>query len=173
MRAGNTKKPSKPTELVVWKYETLIMEGALLSSEGWGKVVPLFEHPIPYPSDSPIRIIWTPRYIGEDWIKGKQAQVESKWIDYYGTIDAKLQFHSPEVCVLAREYKLVQSDTLADWKLIWSNERAGTIEQVIAYLKQRQEAIHDPAIKRNAIRSIESLQSLLRNLKRGKSASAC
>jgi hypothetical protein len=157
----------------VWKYETLIMQGALLSRDGWGKAVPLFENPKPYPASSPIRIMWTPRYIGENWARGNRAQVESKWIDYYGFVDAKLQYHAPEPCVLAWEYDLVRTDTLADWKLVWINERAGTIEQVIAYLKQRQEATPDSLIKRHANRSIEALQNFLNNFKRGRGASAC
>jgi hypothetical protein len=173
IRAERPKKTSKPTELVVWKYETLIMEGALLSRSGWEKAVPLFDNPVPYPVNSPIRIMWTPRYIGEDWVRGNRAEVESKWIDYYGLVDAKLQYHPPKPCVLALGYELARTDTFSDWKLTWSNERAGTIEQVIAYLKQRLEATHDSAIRRNANSSIESLEGLLKKLKRGRGASAC
>ena len=173
IRAEKPKKPSKLTELVVWNYETLIMEGALLSRGGWEKAVPLFDNPVPYPVNSPIRIMWTPRYIGEHWVSGNRAEVESKWIDYYGLVDGKLQYHPPEPCVLALGYRLARTDTLSDWKLIWSNERAGTVEQVIAYLKQRREATLDSAVRRNANRSIESLEKLLRTLKRGRRTSSC
>jgi len=163
------------------------MQGALLSPEGWKKATPLFERAIQYPDNSKITIMWTPRVIGEDWIKGNRAQVESKWIDYYGTIDGKLQYQRPETCDVAvvRLYDLIASNAesktggakkasnVVGWKLAWQMERAATIEQVIDYLTQRRETIRDPVIKRNASRSIVSLQKLLKSVKRGRGASAC
>jgi hypothetical protein len=160
----------------------------LLSPEGWKKVAPLLDQSIAYPADSIIRILWTPRFIGEDWIKGNRAQVESKWIDYYGSLDSKLQYHPGDVCTLVIQYDLVFTNTYikvganglqeevkgaTEWKLRWPNERSGTIEQVIAYLEKRRESTRDSIMRRNASRSISSLQNLLRRRGRGRGASAC
>jgi len=115
--------------------------------------------------------------------------VESKWIELYGSVDAKLRYHPedfdrPGVTI----YDLTLTDTrnegapnrtatqvqgAMEWKLAGPNKRAATIEQVISYLNQQRERTHDLAIKQNATRSITSLQDLLKKLKRGRGASAC
>ena len=63
--AETPKKPSKSTELVIWKYETLLMQGALLTPQGWSTASALFQRHIVYPEDGPITIVWTPRVIGQ------------------------------------------------------------------------------------------------------------
>ena len=184
--AKTLKKPSKPTELVVWKYETFITQGELLSPQGWKKASRLLQRPIPYPDTGPIRIVWTPRLIGEDWVKDNRAQVESKWTEEYGSIDSKLNYHPENFHGLAMNlYELVFIDTrneldasetathVREWRIVGPTMRAATIEQVISYLKQRREQTDDLVTKQNATKSITSLQNLLKRLKRGRGACAC
>jgi hypothetical protein len=187
--AETAKKPSKSTELVIWKYETLLMQGALLTPQGWNTASALFQHHFVYPEDGPITIVWTPRVIGEDWVKGNRAQVESKWVELYGSVDAKLRYHPQDFdCPAITIYDLTLTDTrnegdpnrtatqvqgAMEWKVAGPNKRAATIEQAISYLNQQRERTHDLVIKQNAIRSITSLQDLLKKLKRGRGSSAC
>ena len=52
----------------------------------------LFDQPDAYPQSGEIMVISTGGLVGEDWVKGDQAEVETKWDDYYGRIDSQLRF---------------------------------------------------------------------------------
>jgi hypothetical protein len=119
-------------------------------------------------------------------VKENRAQVESKWIEEYGSIDSKLRYHPDNFHGPAMNlYDLILVDTQSDlaasktathvmeWRIVGPNMRAATIEQVISYLKQRREQTDDSATKQNATKSITALQNLLKRLKRGRGACAC
>ena len=189
--AETPKKPSKATERVIWKYETLVMQGALLTPQGWKNASELFQQAIVYPKDSPITVVWTGRIVGEDWVKDDRAQVESKYVEIYGSIDAKLRYDPQNsYCDAMTIYDLVLTDTASEdeggqsnsptqmqrareWKMAGPTRRAAPVEKVISYLIRQRDRTDDLVIKENAIRSIRSLRDTLKKLKSGRGASAC
>jgi hypothetical protein len=151
--AETPKKPSKATELVIGKYETLVMQGALLTPQGWKNASELFQRAIVYLKDSPITVLWTGRIIGEDWVKDDGAQVESKYVEIYGSIDAKLRYDQQNSdCAAMTIYYVALTDTALEdeggqsnsatqrareWKMAGPTRRAAPIEKVISYLIQQ------------------------------------
>src|SRR5258707_962447 len=100
----------KPTEELVKQYEKLVAEGLLLTPAGWTRASKLVEHPSAYPSDSEIQLISAPGIIGETRLHGDRALVETKWGDYYGTIDSHLRYRAPEAggsIMLGESFSLV------------------------------------------------------------------
>jgi hypothetical protein len=85
----------KPTELVIRRYEKLIADGALLSPEGWKRASRLFERSDPYPRNGEIQIVSTGGSVGENWMRGDEAEVGTTWNDFYGTIGAHLRYKPP------------------------------------------------------------------------------
>lgn len=185
-----TEKPTKATELVIWKYETLLMQGALLTPWGWNTASELFQRAVVYPEGGVIQVVSTSRDIGEDWVKGDRAQVESKWVELYGSVDAKLSYHPQNsYCSALKIYDLlaltdtrdgsqqartaIRSAKAWEWKMAGPTERAAPIERVIFYLSQQRERTDDLTRKENATKSITSLREILKKLKRSRVASAC
>lgn len=171
------KRPLKATELVVKRYERLIAHGSLLTLEGWKRASGVFDKLDPYPEHGEISIISTGGSIGEDWVKGNRAQVETKWDDYYGTIDSFLRFHlGPHcptgmlesfslVCVSPRggEEKGAATDASCggEWKIEGPLQaRSATIEAATKYVAEMRDRSSDPAIRKNANSTITALRRL-------------
>lgn len=164
------KKPLKSTELLIKRYQKLVLRGALLSPEGWKSVSELFISTDPYPADSPIQVEWTGTdTLGEEWNTGTRAQVNTKWNDHYGTIDSNLIF-KPQSFGLVQMYTLVWvpspsgSSTPADPKSgTWKIEdhfryRAADIPHAIEYLEKKRIESKDPILRKNAAESIRALK---------------
>ena len=87
----------KSTELLIKRYEKLVAEGYLLSPGGWVHTSRLFQRADAYPADGEILVISAaPGVIGETQRNGERAEVETKWGDYYGTIDLQLRYKPVE-----------------------------------------------------------------------------
>ena len=170
-----------PTELVVLRYEKLIADGSLLSSEGWERSAKLFDRPDPYPPDSEISLMSTGELVGEDWVKGDRAEVGTKWNDAYGTIDATLRYRQPSpngILPMAQSYSLVLirngleienggeaigAKGSGEWKIEGPQRtRAATPEEAIIYLTRKREESSDPVLRKNAARAINSLKRAIR-----------
>ena len=170
-----------PTELVVLRYEKLIADGSLLSSEGWERSAKLFDRTDPYLPDSEISLMSTGELLAENWVKGDRAMVGTKWGDFYGTIDAGLRYKPPTPSgsiMMGSEYFLVfaRSDSETDdgngagkttptgeWKIEGPQRtRAATPEQAIIYLTRKLEESSDPVLRKNAARAINSLKRAIR-----------
>lgn len=171
------KSHLRPTELVVKRYERLILHGALLTPDGWKLTSRLFTKPEPYPESSEIQVEWTGTMtLGEDWNNGSRAQVSTKWNDFYGRIDSNLLFHQDRLAVLpvAESFTLifVPCDAEADkgnllgtrqgeWKIEGSlRARSADIPSAIKYLEKMREQTSDPALRKNADSSIHALKHL-------------
>jgi hypothetical protein len=85
----------KATERVVVQYENIIASGALLTPEGWKKAGKLFGQSNAYPPDGEISLMSTGGSVGEMWLEGDRAEVQTKWTDYMGTIDSALRYKPP------------------------------------------------------------------------------
>lgn len=167
----------KPTELVVVEYERLVTNGAFLTPEGWKKAGKLFEQWNAFPPDGKILLMGTGGNLGEDWVKGNEAQVETKWTDDLGTIDSTLRFKPPNQYVTMTSYvfRLVYTSKHRDigrngetvreltgpweWKLVGPQTyRVATPARAVEYLALMRDKTDDPIIKKNADKTIPALK---------------
>jgi len=178
----------KPTELVVVEYEKFVADGAFLTPEGWKKAGTLYEQSTAYPPNGEIFLMGTGGNLGEDWVKDNEAQVETKWTDYYGTIDSALRFKPPEHYVMTvYMFRLVYTNKHRDiggngeplreltgpweWKLADpQTKRVTTTARAIEYLSLMRDKTDDPLIKKNADKSIAALKRTMNGCGR---TSAC
>ena len=183
------KKSLRPTELLVQQYEKMVAEGSLLTPEGWKQASGLFDSSGPYPKDGEVVVRSAGGSIGEDWVKGDRAQVETKWNDLYGRINSALQYKPADLngggIVMVQEFSLVcvgqPSDAgkveaadlscAGEWRLAGPQQfRVATIPVAIRYVSEMRDKSSDPMIRKNANRTI----AILKNLTSGcGSASAC
>jgi hypothetical protein len=129
--------------------------------------------------------------VGEDWVKGSRAEVETKWTDYLGAIDSSLRYQRPKsdvpVTMTVFLFDLVYSDKHrylgADGQTIRESTGPGqwkiqgppiarwtTVDRAIAYVSAMRDKTDDPLIKRNADKTIATLKRLSKSCG---SASAC
>ena len=169
---AKTHQPT-PAESVVQKYQALISSGALLTPDGWTEMNKLFDRPSPYPKDGKITVMY-PGVTGE-WAKGEEKAlgyrdgvvVESKWGSHYGSIDSKLRYQAGpygEVPML-EYYHVVYVDH--QWKLAGGLGRSATPDKALEYVTKAAQESSDPALKRNARKTIATLKRL------GKHSKAC
>ena len=108
--ARDAKNNGKATELVIVKYQRFIASGALLTSQGWAKAAQLFDQSLPYPQNGKILLASTGGALGEMWVKGDRAEVETKWTDYFGEIDSEFRYippPDPRVAMTTYQFQLV------------------------------------------------------------------
>jgi len=166
----------KPTEQLIKRYEKLVAEGALLSPEGWARASRLFEQSSPYPADSEIDIRSGPGLIGEVNLSGEHAEVGTKWGDYYGKLDSHLRFKGTgygDSIMYGGSYSLVfvpqgpsataagTASTSRQWKIEGAPRlRAADIPATIKYVQMKRDKSNDPAVRKNAERTITILKRL-------------
>jgi hypothetical protein len=173
-----SKSQRKPTELVVKRYEKFIADGSLLTPGGWKRASKLFEGSDAYPPNGGIWVVSTGGLVGEDWVKGDRAQVETKWNDSFGTIDSSLRLKpsDPSGSIMMGEiFSLVfvhqQSRTkgtgeaseapgLGEWKIEGHRVRTATVPVAIRYLTEMRDQSSDPVVRRNAAKTIAALKRL-------------
>jgi hypothetical protein len=176
--AQNSKEQLKPTERLVRQYEKLIAAGDLLTAAGWKRASELFEKSNPYPPSGDIYVVSTDGVVGEDWVKADRAQVETKWDDNYGTIDSALRYKPPSPSgriAMAQMFSLVLThaqpagsgnstpltEPAAEWKFEGDLRiRSTTVPAAIKYVKRMRDRSTDPAIRKNAARTIAALKRL-------------
>lgn len=170
--AQTPQSQGKATELLVAQYEKLISRGALLTPEGWRRAAKLFDQSDPYPQTGVIFLTSTGGSLGEMWLKGNRAQVETKWTDYFGSIDSALRYKPPEgphVTMTSYDFQLVFSN--GEWKIEGPlRDRWATVNRAILYVRAMHDKSSDAVIKKNANETIAILKRL--NSQCG-SASAC
>ncbi len=179
----------KSTEVVIRRYEKLIANGALLTPEGWKQAARLFDRSDPYPRNGAIQIVSTGGSVGEDWMRGDEAQVETKWNDFYGTLDAAMRYKPapydgsimmgqifpmvrthPELGAAERG-KTTGITQPGEWKIkATQSVRFATIPVAIKYVEELRDQSKDPAIRENASKTIAALKQLRHGCG---SASAC
>lgn len=162
----------RPTEEVVKRYEKLVDQGAFLSPEGWARASRLFERVSTYPANSEIQIQSFPGLIGELSRNGSRAQVETKWGDYYGTIDAYLRFKpaEPDAAIMMGEsvsLVFVNNTTSkgasapGEWKIEETpHVRLASPAVAIKYLEIMRDQSKDPVIRKNAAKTLEALKRM-------------
>jgi hypothetical protein len=183
------RAPPKPTELVIRRYEKLVARGAFLTPEGWKKASRLYQRPDPYPRDSEIEVISTGGLIAENWMHGDEAEVETKWDDFFGTIDGALRYKPPpysrsimlgQLFAMVRTHQQPGSDERGkaagmthpeEWKIKGPQSvRFATIPAAIKYVEEIRDQSKDPVIRENANKTIAALKGLHQGCG---SASAC
>lgn len=192
---GQTIKSSgKPTEKVVIEYEKLVESGAFLTPEGWGRAARLYAESSTFSAQSEISLMGTGGAVGENWSKDGKAEVETKWKDYYGTIDSTLRFHPPNrppafdvpVAMTCYQFSLVYTDkhreigkdgqilrdSTGSWE--WKIQeprmtRWATLHQAIGYVTMMHDKTDNPIIRKNAEQTI----AVLKRLRPCGNASAC
>jgi hypothetical protein len=176
-QAPRTQK--KPTELVIRRYEKFIADGSLLTPEGWKRASKLFDTLDPYPRNGEIWVVSTGGLIGEDWVKGDRAQVETKWNDSFGTIDSSLRLKPPVPrgsIMMGEIFSLVfvhqpprtkgtgealEAPGVGEWKIEGSHRvRTATIPVAIRYVTEMRDQSNDSNIRRNADKTIAALKRL-------------
>lgn len=171
----------KPTEAVVKRYERLILRGALLTPEGWKLASEFFTLAEPYPANGDIQVEWTgTRTLGEERNDGSRAQVNTKWNDYYGTIDSNLRFKSDHDVAMPmfEQFTLVlvpqqvnakdQPKSFGSQQGQWKIEgplrgRAADPQLAIKYLAKMRDQTTDPTLRKNAQQSIKTLKHFRSN----------
>jgi hypothetical protein len=179
----------KPTELVIRRYEKLIASGALLTPDGWKRASRLFEGSDPYPRTGEIKVVSTGGSVGENWTRGDDAEVETKWNDFYGTIDAVLRYKPGpydgsiimgQIFPMVRTHPELGTDEQnkatgltrpGEWKIKATQRvRFATIPGAIQYVEGIRDQSKDPVIRENARKTIAALKRLRHGCG---SASAC
>jgi len=188
--AQGPQSNGKATERVVRQYEKLIADGAFLTPEGWKKTSRIFGRSNPYPKDGEVLLTSQAGLIGENWVRGDRAEVERKWTDFRGSIDSDLRYKpaspSSDVIPAILDYSLVFTNRHVDieeggspkevlgtweWKIEGpQSERWATVEKAIIYVREMRDKSGDPAIQKNANKTIAILKRL--NARCG-SGSAC
>jgi hypothetical protein len=173
------------TELLIKRYEKLVADGSLLTPQGWARASNLFERSDAYPADGEIQLISAPGIIGETQRNGDRAKVETKWGDFYGTIDSHLRYKpiTPPVRVMLEEsFSVVfvhqagaKEDApgdSGDWLIEGPlRTRSADIPHALRYVERMRDQSNDPTIRRNADKTVTALKRLIT---RGcGSASAC
>jgi hypothetical protein len=157
-----------------------------LSPEGWKRASQLFERSDPYPKNGAIQIVSTGGLVAEIWMRGNAAEVETKWDNFYGTIDATLRYKpTPRSIMMDQRFAMVcVPQQLGDekgktagtcgpgeWKISGSQRvRFATIAAAIRYAERIREQSKDRAIRENADKTIIALKRIRQGCG---SASAC
>lgn len=171
----------KQTEQVVVQYENFVANGAFLTPEGWKMAGRLFEQSNAFPGDGVISLMATGGSLGENWVEGNKAEVETKWIDYLGTIDSALRFKPPRqdvpVIMTSFLFHLVYTnkhreigtngeiirETTGPWE--WKIEdpqivRWTTVERAVEYVSLMRDKTDSALVKKNADRTIATLKRM-------------
>ncbi len=167
----------KPTELVIRRYEKYIANGALLTPAGWKRASRLFEGSDPYSRNSEIQLVSTGGSVGENWMRGDEAEVVTKWNDFYGTVGADLRYKpSPydgsvmlgQIFAMVQTHRPLGTDqrvkttgtTVAgEWKIKGTQRvRFATIPVAIQYLEGIRDQSEDPVLRENARKTIAALK---------------
>ncbi len=186
--AQKNPRPLKPSEQLVRHYLNLIASGAELTPDGWKRTGRLFAEWNAEPPDQTIWLMTTGGAIGEDSSNEQEAQVETKWTDFLGTIDVSLRYSAPHSKVSAvmtvYQFRLVRTDKHTEfgpkgeelrtttgptqWKFADAPKmRSATPEGAAAYVVKMRDATNDPKIKKNAEQTLAILKRL------GASCGAC
>jgi hypothetical protein len=171
----------KPTEKVVIQYERLVAKGEFLTPEGWRVAGKLYEQADAFPPDGEISLMDTGGAVGENWLRGDTAEVETKWTDYFGTIDSALRYralHFPvPVTMTPYVFRLTYTNKHRDigkngetirevdgpweWKIEGPRTaRWTTVDRALEYVVMRREKIDNPITTRNADMMIAALKKL-------------
>ncbi len=180
--AQASPSPSKPTEQVVTQYEKLVSRGALLTPTGWKAASRFFYESHAFPRNGTISLTSsaTAGMIGEMWVKGDRAEIQTKWTDYYGEIDSSWRYHPPQtdphVTMTGYDFRMIYTNKHRDisangsvtettgpweWKLEGPQKvRWTTVARAIEYLTRMRDTADDPVIRENAEKTIAALKHL-------------
>jgi hypothetical protein len=179
--AQTPQSKGKPTEVVVTQYEKLVADGSFLTPEGWKKARKIFEESHAFPPDGEISLMATGGALGENWMKGNEAEVETKWTDYLGTIDSALRFKPPKrdvpIVMTSFRFRLVYTNKHHDigpngetikeitgpweWKIGEPLILRWTIpDRAIEYVSLMRDKTDDPVVKKNADKTIAALKRM-------------
>lgn len=181
MQAQTPQSYGKPTEKVVIQYEKLVETGAFLTPDGWRRAGKLYSQSGPYPRDGEILLMTTGGSLGENWVHGDGAEVETKWTDFLGSIDSALRYKPPQrdvpVAMTTYVFRLVRTNKHRDigkngetvkevtgrweWKIEGPQmARWATIERAAEYVKMMRDKTDDPSLRRNAEKTLAALKRL-------------
>jgi hypothetical protein len=183
-QTSKTERKLNETELVVRKYEKFILNGALLTPNGWKEAGKLFEKSNSYPRHGDI-VLETVAVLGETSRTANSAEVETKWTDEMGTVDSRFRYKSaatpgrPEATMTVFLYKLVYTnkhqelgangevlrETTGDWE--WKiagpqTDRVTTTQRAMAYLIVLRDKSQDAALTQRLNKTIAKLAQLSR-----------
>jgi hypothetical protein len=171
----------KPTEQVVIEYEKLVARGAFLTPEGWKMAGKLYDQSDAFPREGDISIMSVGGALGENWVHGDRAEVETKWTDFHGTIDAALRYKPPQsrvpVTMTVYVFRLVYTNKHRDigengetikevtgpweWKIEQPRiARWTTVDRAIEYVAMMRHRTNDVSVRKNAVRTIKVLKRL-------------
>ena len=181
VQAQTPQSHGKPTEQVVIQYEKLVAQGAFLSPEGWKMAGRIYNQSGAFPRDGEISIMSVGGALGENWVHGDRAEVETKWTDYLGTIDSALRYKPPSrdvpVTMTVFVFRLVYTNKhrvvgkndetvreitgSSEWKIEEPQiRRWTTVNQAIKYVSLMRDKTEDPRIKKNAEKTVASLKRI-------------
>jgi hypothetical protein len=188
----------KPTEKVVIQYEKFVEDGAFLTADGWQRAGRLFEQVSAFPPNGKIYLMDTGGAVGENWQRGNEAEVETKWTDYFGSIDSSLRYKAPQPvydvagrivqpamtvyrfrllysgkCRKAgKDGKMLEIRVPWEWRVEDRMARWATVNKAIDYVAMMRQRTTDPVIKRNADKTLAALRRIKASFGCGR-ASAC
>lgn len=179
----------KPTEKVVIQYEKFVEDGAFLRADGWQRAGRLFEQVDVFPPNGTIYLTDTGGILAEDWRRGDEADVETKWTDYFGTIDPRLRYKAPPYDLpMAVSFRLAYSNKYREanrggkvrellgpwqWRIEGRMQRWTTVNKAIDYVTLMRQQTTDPVIRRNADRTLTALRKRMKGISGCGRNSAC
>jgi hypothetical protein len=135
----------------------------------------------PFPRDNKIALMTVGGSLGETWVKGDQAQVETKWTDDLGTMDSSLRFKPPNDKIRPQLPRFVfhlvytnkhrdigaMGETIREASGPWERKideplviRWATVDRAIEYVEQTGNKSDDPIIRTNAPSTLATLKRL-------------
>lgn len=180
----------KATEQVVIQYEKLVANGAFLTPEGWKTAGTLFDRSNAFPRRGTISIMSTGGALGEIWLRDDRAEVETKWTDFFGTIDSRLRYKPPPIANVTmttyvfhlihtnkHRYVGASGETIREMTGPWTWKiedphiaQWTTLNGAIKYVSLMRDKSDDSFIRNNADKTIAALKRLGKGCG---SASAC
>ena len=118
--------------------------------------------------------------LGENWNDGAEAEVETKWTDYLGSIDGDLKYKAPQdphVTMTVYQFKLRFTDKYRlldshgellretvgqrEWRIAEPlSTRWATVDKALAYVISARNSTGNLVMKKNAERTIRILRKL-------------
>jgi len=181
VQAQTPRSNGKPTERVVIQYEKLVAKGAFLTPGGWKKAGNLYSELGVFPRNGKISLMSTGGAVGEISMRGDKAEVETKWTDFFGTIDSALRYEAPKtdvpVTMTVYVFRLVYTNKHREtgkngeitreesgpweWKIEQPQiTRWATVNRAIEYVRMMRDKTGDPLIKQNANKTLAALKRL-------------
>jgi hypothetical protein len=168
-----------PPREVVEQLWGMATQGELLTKDGWGRASRLYANPIPWPGNKVIRVVSNHWWPEQRLINGKTAEIMVQYGGEAGRIDSALRYtpsgdrsvgmifaldfiptYSP---TYGQDGKVIKETPMGDeWRFEVPSQSIPwtTVNTAIRYVLEMRDKTSDPAVKRNADKTLGELMKL-------------